>query len=288
MNNMKKLTVHEALKWASSFLEKHDKELKIAEILLLHQLNWAKTDLITRLRNEMAPEEYRSFQEKVKLHVTTNIPVQHITGAESFYGRTFQVNRHVLIPRPETEELVQHVLHKINDFPLICADVGTGSGVIAVTLAKEWEGKEAEVLATDISAEALETAKHNALQQEAAVEFYQGNYLQPLIDHKKKVDVIVSNPPYIAYEEADFLSETVKNYDPALALFAENSGLFAYEQMIAQAPFVLKEKGSMFFEIGHTQGEAVSALIRKYFPASEVDILQDINGKDRIVSVNLL
>src|SRR5699024_8869204 len=162
----------------------------------------------------------------------------HLTGVEEFYGRTFQVNCHVLIPRPETEELVQLVLEKVKPASFTCVDVGTGSGVIAITLAKEWEDKDAHIIATDLSEEALEVAKQNAYDHRVEIEFNQGNFLKPLIEHGKKVDIIVSNPPYIAYEEKNQLAETVRNFDPELALFAHKQGLSAYEQIIKQSPYV--------------------------------------------------
>ncbi|WP_208590807.1 peptide chain release factor N(5)-glutamine methyltransferase [Gracilibacillus suaedae] len=277
-------TVHEALDWASSFLQKHNCEPKVAEILLLHILDWSKTDLLIHLRAPLPEEELADFQQKIERHAITKIPVQHLTGVEAFYGRTFHVNKHVLIPRPETEELVQQIIETVDKTNITCVDIGTGSGVIAVSLAKEWENnKQVEMLATDLSEEALTVAQKNADQYNAEITFFYGNFLAPLIEQGKKVDVIVSNPPYIDYKEAESLSETVKDYDPEMALFADSNGLAAYQQIIHQAGRVLNKQGMIFFEIGHTQAEAVNQLIKQQFPNSEVTIFQDINGKDRIV-----
>ncbi|WP_175495467.1 peptide chain release factor N(5)-glutamine methyltransferase [Gracilibacillus orientalis] len=280
-------TVHGALKWASSFLQKHNCESKVAEILLLHILDWSKTDMLIYLQEPIASEKLAYFQQKIEQHAETKIPVQHLTGVEDFYGRTFHVNQHVLIPRPETEELVQCVTEAVDKSDFTCVDIGTGSGIIAVCLAKEWESRQVEMLATDLSDDALRVAEKNAEKHQAKINFYQGNFLAPLINEGKKVDIIVSNPPYISYEEADSLSETVKHYDPEMALFAENNGLAAYYEIIHQADQVLNRHGMLFFEIGHTQAEAVSKLIKQQFPESKVTALQDINGQDRIVRVIL-
>ncbi|WP_156822869.1 peptide chain release factor N(5)-glutamine methyltransferase [Gracilibacillus lacisalsi] len=280
-------TVHGALEWASSFLQKHNCEPKVAEILLLHIMDWSKTDLIIHLRDSIAEDKLADFQQKVEQHTETKIPVQHLTGVEAFYGRMFHVNKHVLIPRPETEELVQQVIEAVDKTNITCVDIGTGSGVIAVTLAKEWENRQIDMLATDLSDDALQVAKRNAAKYGAKVDFYHGSFLEPLIDQGKKVDIIVSNPPYIAYEEAESLSDTVKNFDPELALFADQNGLAAYQQIIHQAGRVLNKQGMIFFEIGHQQAEAVIQLIKQQFPNSEVTIFQDINGKDRMVRAML-
>ncbi|MGP4038906.1 peptide chain release factor N(5)-glutamine methyltransferase [Gracilibacillus sp. D59] len=276
-------TVHEALKWASSFLEKHNCESKVAEILLLHVLDWTKTDLIINLREPIDAETLDHFQLQVKQHAETKVPVQHLTGVEQFYGRSFDVNQHVLIPRPETEELIQCVTEAVDKFDFTCVDIGTGSGIIAVTLVKEWENRQVEMLATDLSEDALIIAEKNADKHTAKVKFYQGSFLDPLIEQGKKVDIIVSNPPYIAYEEAENLSETVRNFDPEMALFADQNGLAAYQQIIHQAGQVLNKQGMIFFEIGHTQAKAITKLIKQQFPKSEVTTFQDMNGKDRIV-----
>nr|WP_238343507.1 peptide chain release factor N(5)-glutamine methyltransferase [Gracilibacillus saliphilus] len=288
MNNMQISTVHGALEWASSFLQKHNCEPKVAEILLLHIMDWSKTDLIIHLRDSIAEGKLAEFQQKVEQHAETKIPVQHLTGIEAFYGRIFHVNKHVLIPRPETEELVQQVIEAVDKTNITCVDIGTGSGVIAISLAKEWEhNRQIEMLATDLSEEALKVAKKNADKHEAKVDFYHGSFLEPIITQGKKVDLIVSNPPYIAYGEAEGLSETVKHFDPEMALFADHNGLAAYQQIIHQAGRVLNKQGMIFFEIGHKQAEVVNQLIKQQFPNSEVTIFQDINGKDRIVRAML-
>ncbi|WP_066189010.1 peptide chain release factor N(5)-glutamine methyltransferase [Gracilibacillus timonensis] len=281
-------TIHEALNRASSFLEESECETKVAEILLLDQLQWTKTELITRLRDPIAAQTYQQFMHKVEQHARTKVPVQHLTGKETFFGREFYVSSDVLIPRPETEELVQQVLQQVEYPSFTCVDVGTGSGVIAITLAKEWaQERQADLLAVDISDKALQIAKRNATLLKAPVCFYQGDFLKPLIEQDIKIDILVSNPPYISYQEKEELTETVRHFDPELALFAENNGLYAYQKIIQQAAYVMNPNGWLFFEIGYTQAQSVTTLIQTKFPMSKVTVLQDINGKDRIIQARL-
>ncbi|WP_040513680.1 peptide chain release factor N(5)-glutamine methyltransferase, partial [Gracilibacillus halophilus] len=277
------VTVQEALQWASSFLNKANREEKVAEILLLHELNLSKAQLLTRLRETINPEVWHTFQQNIKEHAQTGKPVQHFTGLEVFYDRLYHVNEHVLIPRPETEELVDYIVkhwHGSKQHQRI-VDVGTGSGIIAITLAKERE--DIEVIATDISEQALQVAQKNADRHQADVTWQVGNFLQPLIEREQTVDLIVSNPPYIDRKEMKHLADTVKDFDPGLALFAENHGLSAYETIIQQSKHVLAPNGDIVFEIGDEQAEAVTKLIKKAYPNHTVECHQDMNGRDRML-----
>lgn len=275
------MKIYEALKWASSFLKKHQAEERVAEMLLLHYLNYTKTDLLLHMRDELPPEIEKKWKASLHQHIETGVPVQHLTGKETFFNREFKVNEDVLIPRPETEEVVLHALKQFPANGTTCVDVGTGSGVIGITIALE--RPELQVYATDISEKALQIAKQNANTHHASVHWMQGNFLQPLIDQKIKVDAIISNPPYISREEEPALSKTVRDFDPHLALFADNDGLAAYEMIVEQAKEVLHPKGMIAFEIGYQQGEAVTQIIHRYFPSSKVQVFQDINGNDRTV-----
>lgn len=276
---------YEVLRRASLFLEKNSREPKVAEILLMHHLGVSRSAFFARMR-EPVPESVRKrLEEDIRKHAETGIPVQHLTGYEYFYGRKFLVNEHVLIPRPETEELVLAVIDEVKTMkePVI-ADIGTGSGVIGVTLALELE--QAAVFATDLSKQALAVAEKNAERLGASISFLQGDFLQPLFGYQDQVNVLVSNPPYIAKAEAASLSDTVKNFDPSLALFADENGLRAYKQIIHDAKLFPKLK-LLAFEIGETQGQAVSELVAHVFPESNVHIRKDMNGKDRIVLAHL-
>lgn len=287
MNKMVKKQ-YEVLRWASLFLEKNNRESRVAELLLQHHLGVSRAVFFANMQEDVPDDIYEAFKADIEKHAETGMPLQHLTGYEYFYGRRFTVDGHVLIPRPETEELVQHVIRHDVDFrkkPLRIVDVGTGSGVIAITLKLEWS--DAEVFATDISEEALQVAKKNAAEWNADVAFLQGNFLEPLIEREMVVDILVSNPPYIAETERNVLSDTVKNYDPELALFAGDDGLSAYKEIIRQAKRVVRPGGLIAFEIGHEQGNAVKKLLMETFPYSDVDILQDINKKDRIVTAKI-
>lgn len=286
MNNMKKSAKqYEVLNGASIYLEKHNREPRVAEILLQHYLNVSRSKFYTMMQDPISEITLERFNAAIHDHAKAGTPVQHLMGYEMFYGRKFIVDKNVLIPRPETEELVQHVIQTVGEKPITIVDVGTGSGVIAITIALEL--KHVTVYATDISRAALSVAGHNAEQLKANITFLEGDFLQPFIDENIKADVIVSNPPYIARAEEAFLSDTVRNFDPELALFADENGLAAYSKIIEQSQQATRPNSIMAFEIGYTQGEAVTSLLKSAFPASEVKTIQDINKKDRIVTAKL-
>lgn len=275
----------EVLKRASLFLQENKCEPKVAELLLQHHLSLNKTEFITNMRQTVPEDVINKFRADLKRHVETGVPLQHLTGYEYFYNRKFHVNKDVLIPRPETEELVEKAIIHLKRLSLeeenTVIDVGTGSGVIAITLALEVP--HITVVATDISEASLQLAEKNAKKHGAKVTFLKGDFLQPFIDKGKRTQMIVSNPPYISYDEKGELSRTVVEHDPELALFAGNNGLAAYETIIKQAKETISQDGFLLFEIGHTQGEKVKQLISSTFPHSEVEILKDINDFDRIV-----
>ncbi|CAM3837352.1 peptide chain release factor N(5)-glutamine methyltransferase [Mesobacillus zeae] len=277
--------IYEALNWASSFLEQKQRDDNAGEILLQHFAGLNRARLLADIREELEPEIWTAFQKAVRMH-GDGVPVQYITGVEDFYGRTFQVDPSVLIPRPETEELVLGTLHRLNSIfeekhELEVVDVGTGSGAISVTLKLEKPGLI--VAASDISAEALATAKKNAVQLGADVNFIQGNLLEPFIRGGKKFECVISNPPYIPNEDKYWMSEIVTDHEPHLALFAGNDGLDVYRRFMEQLPLVVKEKALIAFEIGFGQGEAVAGMLKATFPGAFVEVTNDINGKDRMV-----
>lgn len=183
-----------------SFLEKNNRETRVAVLLLQHHLNVSRTQYFAQMREDIPQHIIEKFRADVVKHAETGIPIQHLMGYEMFYGRKYSVNENVLIPRPETEELVLHVMeHAPKDKPITIVDVGTGSGVIAITLALELPN--ADVYAIDISPDALGMAKKNAEDLAANVTFLQGDFLDPFVKQGLRADIIVSNPPYIAEEE---------------------------------------------------------------------------------------
>ncbi|WP_082232656.1 peptide chain release factor N(5)-glutamine methyltransferase [Halobacillus massiliensis] len=269
-------TIEEARRWASIFLTKYEREPRVADYLLEDLLNLSYSMMLAYGRDPF-PENLKGiFVKKVKEHAETGRPVQHMLGYAHFYGREFTVNPSVLIPRPETEELVEGVLKRLKPVDNTIADIGTGSGIIAVTLKLETDRR---VLASDISAEALETAQANADKMKAEIEWREGDFLKPLKDDR--VDVLVSNPPYI--DRSDQLQDTVEHFDPHLALFADENGLAAYKSILKQVKEREQQPRLIAFEIGHLQGEPVSELIYTILGNYQVEVLQDINGRDRMI-----
>ncbi|WP_090791717.1 peptide chain release factor N(5)-glutamine methyltransferase [Pelagirhabdus alkalitolerans] len=275
-------TIQEVLNWASSFLKKQNREPKIAEILILHHLHFTKIDLLMALNQPIEVHVKDNFIRDIKEHAKTGIPVQHLTGEEFFFDRRFEVNHHVLIPRPETEELIVKALEVlIEEDPKRIVDAGTGSGVIAITLKKE--APDHWIEAGDISSDALQVAKRNAERLGADVRFFESDFLQKWIDAGEQVDMIVSNPPYIAKSDRPSLQDTVRDFDPELALFANDDGLACYRQIINQSQKALACGGYLIFEIGASQAKAIKQLIQAIYPGAQIEIIQDLLGRDRII-----
>lgn len=280
--------VYEALHWASSFLKEHNRDENAGELLLLHLLGVNRAKLLSSLHDELSPQVWSSFVQGVKEHGEGE-PIQYIIGYEEFYGRRFFVNQDVLIPRPETEELVFHAMKRIDRFfgkeRVKLVDVGTGSGIIAITT--KLERPHLHVQGIDISPRALEVAKKNATFLQADVSFLQGDLLQPIIDKGEKVDIVLSNPPYIPLKDKEEMSIIVTEHEPHLALFAGENGLDCYIRLGEMLPLVMREEGFIGLEMGHNQGEVVAQLMKEAFPNGEVSVLKDLNGKDRMVFVDL-
>ncbi|PLR96610.1 peptide chain release factor N(5)-glutamine methyltransferase [Bacillus sp. T33-2] len=281
--------IYEALNWASSFLKEKQRDENAGELLLRHITGMNRAKLFSELRAGLKPEEWTRFQEAVIRH-HNGVPVQYIIGTEDFYGRVFEVNDAVLIPRPETEELVLGTLKRLHTMfgskeQLQIADIGTGSGAIAVTL--KLERPQLAVTASDLSADALAVAQKNAARLGAKIEFVHGNLLQPFIAAGRKFDAVISNPPYIPVGDREWMSEVVTGQEPHLALFAGQDGLDLYRRFMEELPLVLKNKALVGFEIGAGQSKDVKELLRKAFPQALIDVVYDINGKDRMVFAEL-
>lgn len=282
--------VYEALNWASSFLKEYSRDANAGELLLQHILQMSRSQLFASLRDELSGDAFIAFEKAVKQHAE-GMPIQYIIGSEEFYGRTFLVNEEVLIPRPETEELVYHTLRKIQSmFPedkeVHVVDVGTGSGAIAITM--KLEEPRLRVTATDIASPSLRVAKRNAKALEADVQFVQGDLLQPFIEAGQQFDVLLSNPPYIPDADRMEMSEVVTEHEPHRALFAGVDGLDFYRRFMEELPSVMRIPGLIGFEVGAGQGERVAELLRGAFSQAEVSVEYDINGKDRMVFARLV
>lgn len=274
--------IYEARNRAFSLLEEKQLDAGSILILLQHVTGYSHAVLLAHMQDSLTESQYLRFWRKVD-ELLTGRPIQYVIGVESFYGRTFKVNEHVLIPRPETEELIYNTMDRqkrlFKTAMLNVADIGTGSGAIAVTM--KLEQPTFNVTATDISLEALLVAKENAYELGASIQFKAGDLAEPLT--LEKWDIVLSNPPYIAAEEAVEMTKTVLDYEPHQALFAEEDGLLCYRKLAEQLPQMMNAPGLIGMEIGYAQGEAVSCLFKKAFPNAVVEIVQDINGKDRML-----
>ena len=272
----------EVLNWASSFLEAQGKEGHSIFYVFLERKNWSKTDWLLQMRNEMPASEITQVKKDVN-RLIDNYPPQYIIGNVEFYGHQFLVNEATLIPRPETEELVEHCLQSNDKQPLTVVDVGTGTGAIAISLKlarPNWH-----VLASDISEAALVVAKKNAETLQADVQLFHGDGLQPFVENK--IDILISNPPYISKNEWSQMDESVRTFEPKLALFAENNGLAMYEQLAQEAKNRLYDNGKIYLEIGYQQGEAVKGIFAKQFPYAKIEVLNDMSGNERMVIIKL-
>ncbi|WP_432702154.1 peptide chain release factor N(5)-glutamine methyltransferase [Lysinibacillus sphaericus] len=274
--------VMEALDWASSFLVDNGREETAARIVMQHVLGTTYSGVMLHLQDTLTFEQSERFEKLIEEHASGR-PVQYCIGSEEFYGRTFIVDESVLIPRPETEELVLATTNRIGQLfdnkTLKLADIGTGSGAIAISM--KLECPELTVVATDLSVAALATAKKNAQLLAADIDFRLGDLTAPLVG--EKFDIVLSNPPYIAFEEAKDMSSIVLEHEPHSALFAEEDGLVLYRKLAQQLPVLMNKPALIGLEIGYTQGEQVAQFFKESFPQASITVEKDINGKPRMV-----
>ncbi|HEX2202645.1 MAG TPA: peptide chain release factor N(5)-glutamine methyltransferase [Longimicrobium sp.] len=283
----KRWTVLELLGWTTTYLQErgfHNARLN-AELLLAGSLGLKRLDLYLQFDRPLRPEELAAFKARL-LRRAKREPLQYIDGKGAFRDLVLAVDRRVLIPRPETERLVQEVLDWAEGKGgLHAVDVGTGSGAIALALATE--GPFARVVATDLSEAALEVARanHAAAAPDAPVELRHGDLLAPVAG--ECFDVVVSNPPYVGEEERGALDPEVRDWEPGAALFAGVGGLDVVRRLVAGAPAHLNPGGLLAMEIGAAQGEAVAALVRGDGRYGEPRVVKDLAGRDRIVLAEL-
>lgn len=274
--------VMEALAWASSFLVDNGREETAARIVMQHILGTSYSEVMLHLQDVLTIEQHMKFKELIEEHANGR-PVQYCVGSEEFYGRSFIVDESVLIPRPETEELVLGTINRLdklfNRQTLKLADIGTGSGAIAISM--KLECPELSVVATDLSEKALMTAQKNAENLAATIDFRLGDLTAPLVG--ERFDIILSNPPYIAFDEAKEMSSIVLEHEPHSALFADEEGLFLYRKLAEQLPAIVNKPALIGLEIGCTQGEQVAKFFKNSFPQSTISIEKDINGKPRMI-----
>ncbi|OEF99848.1 protein-(glutamine-N5) methyltransferase, release factor-specific [Vulcanibacillus modesticaldus] len=279
-----RMTIKEAYSWASSFLEKNkiDNPSLEAEVMIRTLHNWDRSQFFLNLEIILSINKYQQLKEWLYRRIQHE-PLQYIIGTQDFYGRTFRVTPNVLIPRPETELLIETVIKEANKLwgekPITAVDIGTGSGAIAITLALEKE--EWEVHTVDISKEAIKVASDNAAKLHANITFHHGDLLLPLIKKQIQVDLIISNPPYIPSQDILDLMPEVRDFEPTLALDGGIDGLNFYRQILKQSSSILKLPGIIAFEIGVNQSDMIKNLFYQS-GAKEVKVLPDFQNIPRI------
>ena len=270
----------QAITRACLLLRRQGKEESLARFLLMYILDENSQQFTNNISEQLSKEKEELYFSLIDKHIEKNVPLSHLVGFEYFYDRKFKVTKDVLSPRMETEELIYKVIEyikSINKNNIKILDLCTGSGIIGITLRKELESKSLEVVASDISEEALKVAKENAIMNEAEVKFIQSDIFE---DINEKFDIIVSNPPYIAYNDKITMEDNVLNYDPHLALFAEEDGMYFYREIVENAKEYLEEDGLVFFEIGYDQREKILKLANEN--GFKAEVYKDINGRDRM------
>ncbi|EFW89463.1 peptide chain release factor N(5)-glutamine methyltransferase [Streptococcus equinus] len=238
---------------------------------------WSLLDFILHQNKDVSTQD-QALIEDIMSQLKEHRSPQYITGKAYFRDLELDVDERVLIPRPETEELVDLVLKENSKADLQILDIGTGSGAIAISLKSarpDWH-----VTASDISSEALQLAKENSERKQVSLDFIESDVFNQI---SGKFDVIISNPPYIAYDDEGEVGVNVLASEPHLALFADEDGFAIYRRIIEGANSHLTENGKLYFEIGYKQGDGMRRLLAQHFPEKRVRVLQDVFGKDRMV-----
>ena len=270
----------QAITKACLLLRRQGKEESLARFLLMYILDESPQLFSNNLSEQMSREIEDKYFSLIEKHIKEDVPLSHLVGFEYFYDRKYKVTKDVLSPRMETEELIYKVIEYVkasnkNKFKIL--DLCTGSGIIAITLKKELDQVSVDVIASDISEEAIEVAKENAQSHNATIKFIKSDIFNDIDD---KFDIIVSNPPYIDRKDEVTMQDNVLKYDPHLALFAEEEGMYFYRKIIEQANDYLNENGVIFFEIGYDQKDKIIKLADMNGYSAEV--YKDINGRDRM------
>ena len=273
----------QAILKACLLLRRQDKEESLAKFLLMYMLDETTEQFSNKLSEELSVEQENRYFDLINKNINEDTPLSHLVGFDYFYDRKFKVTKDVLSPRMETEELIYKVLEYIkkskkDSFRIL--DLCTGSGIIAITLKKEIVKKYTEIVASDISEKALSVAIDNANNNNANITFIKSDLFDNI---SGKFDLIISNPPYISYKDKITIKDSVLNYDPHLALFAEEDGIYFYRKIIENAVHYLSKDGVIFFEIGYDQKEKIFELGKNNNFITTV--YKDINDRDRIAKL---
>jgi len=283
------VTSDQALRWGITYLQACGIESARldAEVLLAHCLGWERTALYREFGFELTTDQEARFQACVKRRGAEE-PIAYLTGVREFWSLPFAVQPGVLIPRPDTEWVVEAALRYAPQFlrqhsPCQVLDIGTGSGNIAVAVAASLDA--CEVTAIDVSSDALVLAQLNAQSCQVAerVHYLCGDLLSPLHPHRACFDLLLSNPPYIAAEELPVLPATVRCYEPREALDGGSDGLCFYRRLLAEGPRYLAVDGMIIVEVGHRQAGEVSCLLQQSLQWKLLEIVKDYGGIERVV-----
>lgn len=273
----------QALMKACFLLREQAKEESLAKFLLMYLLDESSEIFNYNMDKSLEQHIVNQYFMLIEEHIKTDKPLSHLVGFDYFYGRKFYVTKDVLSPRMETEELVYHIIeyvtkHCLKNIKIL--DMCTGSGVIGITLKKELENLNVSLTISDISEPALAVSKKNADYNHAEIEIIHSDLFHHI---NEKFDIIVSNPPYIAYDDKETIKNNVLHYDPHLALFASENGMYFYRKILEQAKAYLNHNGMIFFEIGHNQKDLIKLLAADNY--YDVEVIKDINHKDRIAKI---
>lgn len=270
------MTVEELIIYGKKFVHSTHAKMILADLLQLNPL-----ELLNYLDKVVEEKTVELFKKKVET-LRKNKPIQYVIGNVNFYGNKFLVNENVLIPRFETEELVENTLSLIEEIfankDLKVIDLGCGTGCIGITLKKRIPSLDVTLL--DISPKALEVAKHNAQELETDVTLIENDMLEGL---NEKYDIIISNPPYIKDEEE--IEDIVKNNEPHLALYAGVDGLDCYKKILKEAPNYINKRFLIAFEIGETQKDDIISLAKNSFPQATIISKKDMQERDRMIFI---
>ncbi len=257
-----------------NYAKKHGVDEKLCSYLLKHHIH---------IKEDGALNKFKALKFKIAINKLKHMPIQYIIGNVDFYGYTFKVNKNTLIPRFETEQLVEQTLkyikEKYKNKNIEVLDLCTGSGCIGITLKREIPSLSVTI--TDISRKALKVAKKNA--KNLNIKVVKSNLLKELVKKNKKYDVIISNPPYISNDE--IIEDIVKNNEPNIALFAENDGLYYYERILKDINKIINKDFVVAFEIGSKQKQKVTDLVHKHMNNIDIVSKKDLQNRDRMIFI---
>ena len=279
---MKIRTIRKLLDWLIIQFEKNDitSPKQNAETIISHALKMKRLDIYLHLEEEISDTQLNTILE-ITSRRKKHEPLQYILGETEFYGYKINVSNSVLIPRPETELLVEKIINNEKNVNSIL-EIGTGSGAIVIALAKNLNTNKID--AVDISESALKMAQQNAELNDVEINFFRSDIFENVT---AKYDLIISNPPYISQDQYEKLPKEIKDHEPKSALQAKNNGLYFYKKILHNAKEHLTESGKIYFEIGYDQAEKITEIAKKS-GFSNIQVLKDLNGFDRIMRIRKL